>query len=88
MTGAAFAQARYTRRSPLDLAVVPLPSWDANQNIPQLVSGIGQPGDEYIVSVGATRALDGNTQWLVNDIVIFIARQSGQGFWLRIPAVS
>lgn len=45
--------------------------WNANTNNPILVSGIGNDGDYYIVSVAGTTDLDGIAVWNVGDWVAF-----------------
>ena len=47
-------------------------TWDANANVPFLQSGVGIPGEYYIVSVPGNTNLDGNTGWLVGDWAIFV----------------
>ena len=46
-------------------------NWDASTNTPTLNSGVGNPGDWYIVSVAGSTNLDGNNTWNQKDFVIF-----------------
>jgi hypothetical protein len=46
-------------------------TWDASTNTPTLASGVGEPGDYYIVSVAGSTDLDGITDWQPGDWVIF-----------------
>jgi len=46
-------------------------TWDASTNTPALASGVGTPGDYYIVAVGGTTTLDGVSLWTVGDWAIF-----------------
>jgi hypothetical protein len=46
-------------------------TWDASTNTPTLASGVGEPGDYYIVSVAGSTNLDGITDWQPGDWVIF-----------------
>jgi len=46
-------------------------SWDASLNNPELISGIGQQGQIYIVSIAGTTPLDGNAEWDIGDWVTF-----------------
>ena len=46
-------------------------SWDALNNIPALVSGIGVKGDWYTVGSTGTTILDGIKSWAKSDIVLF-----------------
>jgi hypothetical protein len=55
--------------------------WNAATNTPKLVSGRGENGKGYIVSVPGTTTLDGNSTWAANDIVIFILDQ-----WVKVSA--
>lgn len=45
--------------------------WDASTNTPILTSGVGTPGDYYIVTKAGTTNLDGITDWQVGDWAIF-----------------
>jgi Major tropism determinant N-terminal domain len=45
--------------------------WDASNNVPSLVSGVGTKGSYYKVSVAGTTTIDGNSQWLVGDMIVF-----------------
>lgn len=57
--------------------------WDAAANKPKLVSGKGEKGRGYIVSVAGTTNLDGNAQWVPGDVVMF-----GLDQWLRFTPLS
>jgi len=46
-------------------------SWNASTNVPTLVSGVGNKGDYYVVSVAGNTNLDGQTLWSVGDIAAF-----------------
>jgi len=46
-------------------------TWDANANVPVLVSGVGTQGFFYVVSVAGTTNLDGITDWYVGDWAVF-----------------
>jgi hypothetical protein len=45
--------------------------WDANTNNPPLASGVGTKGDYYVVGVSGNTNLDGITDWVVGDWVVF-----------------
>jgi hypothetical protein len=45
--------------------------WDANANSPLITSGVGSPGDYYIVNVAGTTNIDGITDWQVGDWIMF-----------------
>ena len=45
--------------------------WDANLNVPPLASGVGNPGEYYIVSADGATNLDGNNTWEIGDWAIF-----------------
>lgn len=45
--------------------------WDASANNPVLTSGVGTPGDYYIVSIAGTTNLDGITDWQIGDWAIY-----------------
>jgi hypothetical protein len=59
--------------------------WDASTNIPVLVSGVGSPGDLYIVSVAGSTTLDGISTWQNGDWAIFSGLSS---HWERVVEVS
>lgn len=46
-------------------------AWNASTNSPSLSSGVGTNGYYYIVSVNGSTNLDGITDWVVGDWVIF-----------------
>ena len=46
-------------------------TWNASTNTPSLVSGVGNSGHYYIVSVAGSTNLDGITDWQPGDWVIF-----------------
>jgi hypothetical protein len=46
-------------------------SWDANTNTPTLVSGTGSKGHYYVVAVGGSTTIDGISDWLPGDWIIF-----------------
>ena len=54
--------------------------WDAFNNIPFLASGVGNPGEYYIVSADGTTNLDGNNTWEIGDWAIF----SSTNVWQEI----
>ena len=57
-------------------------TWDASTNTPTLTSGIGTKGFFYKVSVPGTTLLDGTSNWLADDQVVF-----GVSAWERVPGV-
>ena len=57
-----------------------LGTWDAATNTPTITSGVGTPGDYYIVSVAGTTTIDGISDWQVGDWIIF----SDTGVWQKI----
>jgi len=57
-----------------------LGTWNANTNTPTITSGVGTPGDYYIVSVAGTTTIDGISDWQVGDWIIF----SDTGVWQKI----
>ena len=46
-------------------------TWEADSNDPNLESGVGTPGEYYIVSVAGTTDLDGIDEWGVGDWAVF-----------------
>lgn len=46
-------------------------TWNATTNSPALVSGTGTKGQYYKVSVAGTTAIDGKSQWIVGDLIIY-----------------
>jgi hypothetical protein len=46
-------------------------AWDANLNIPTLVSSVGNKGDYYVVSVAGTTNLNGINLWSIGDWAVF-----------------
>lgn len=46
-------------------------TWDASANSPALASGVGTKGWYYKVTTAGTTAIDGNSDWNVNDWIIF-----------------
>jgi len=57
--------------------------WNADTNTPTLVSGVGTTGDFYRVGTAGNTTIDGNTNWQVNDIIVF----DGVG-WDKVSAGS
>lgn len=55
--------------------------WNAEGNIPELVSGEGVEGEQYIVSVAGDTPLDGEAVWEPGDTVTFT-----EGVWVRAEA--
>ena len=45
--------------------------WNATTNIPAIVSGAGNKGYYYKVSVGGATAIDGISQWNIGDLIVF-----------------
>jgi hypothetical protein len=45
--------------------------WNANTNVPALASVVGVGSQWYIVSTAGATTLDGNTNWLVGEVVYF-----------------
>lgn len=65
--------------------------WDAQTNTPTLMSGSGNPGDVYRVSVAGNTPLDDVSSWNINDYFIYdgglVARDVIQGgVWRRGPS--
>ena len=54
--------------------------WNANTNTPLITSGVGSPGDYYIVDVPGNTNIDGISDWAVGDWIIF----STTGVWQKI----
>lgn len=52
-------------------AVVYQGTWNAATNSPALASGTGTKGYYYKVSVAGTTTIDGNSQWVAGDTIIF-----------------
>lgn len=46
-------------------------SWNASTNTPTIVSGVGTKGHYYVVSVAGSTNIDGITDWLPGDWIIF-----------------
>ena len=46
-------------------------SWNAATNTPTIVSGVGSKGHYYVVSVAGSTNIDGITDWLPGDWIIF-----------------
>lgn len=46
-------------------------TWNASTNTPALSSGVGTNGDYYVVSVSGSTNLDGITDWVVGDWLLF-----------------
>lgn len=57
--------------------------WDALNNRPRLLSSRGQRGIGYIVGVSGNTELDGNSEWLVGDIALYVL-----DYWVRIETNS
>jgi hypothetical protein len=57
-----------------------LGTWDALTNTPTIVSGVGTPGDYYIVSVPGNTSIDGINDWGIGDWIIF----STANVWQKI----
>jgi len=55
-------------------------SWNASTNDPALASGVGTKGWYYVVSVAGNTNLDGHTDWLTGDLVVFDGAT-----WDKIP---
>ena len=55
-------------------------AWDANLNSPALASGVGNPGEYYIVNADGATNLDGNNTWEIGDWAIF----SSTNVWQEI----
>lgn len=60
-----------------------LPGWDANRNIPQLFSGSGETGEQFVVIVAGLVTIDGETGWNVGDIIAF---DSTAKVWKRLSS--
>jgi len=59
-------------------------TWNAESNVPDLQSGVGTPGDIYVVSTAGTTELDGNAVWAVGDSAVF----SQIGVWIKLSRES
>lgn len=46
-------------------------TWNPTNNTPALVSGVGTQGFAYKVSTSGTLAIDGNSNWVAGDYIIF-----------------
>ena len=46
-------------------------TWNASTNTPALASGVGFSGDYYVVATAGSTNLDGITDWLIGDWLIF-----------------
>ena len=46
-------------------------TWNASTNTPALASGVGFGGDYYVVATSGSTNLDGITDWLIGDWLIF-----------------
>jgi hypothetical protein len=55
--------------------------WDANSNVPTLVSGEGTQGDMYVVCVAGSTLLDGVNDWAVYDLVMYVDDETR---WARV----
>lgn len=45
--------------------------WNAATNVPTIVSGVGNKGYYYKVSVSGNTTIDGISEWLANDSIVF-----------------
>ena len=54
-------------------------NWNADLNVPELTSSVGNPGEYYIVDVAGSTELDGISDWGIGDWVIFEG-----GIWQKI----
>lgn len=61
-------------------------TWNASTNDPALTSSTGTKGDYYIVNVAGSTTLDGISDWLVGDLVIFNRESpgTGSGYWDKV----
>lgn len=46
-------------------------TWNASTNTPTLASSNGTAGSYYVVSTAGTTSINGNNNWLLNDIILF-----------------
>lgn len=46
-------------------------TWNANTNTPTIVSSTGNKGDYYIVSVSGSTTVDGISDWVIGDWLVF-----------------
>jgi hypothetical protein len=53
--------------------------WDASTNSPSISSGVGSPGDYYVVGTPGSTSIDGISDWDINDWIIF-----GSSTWQKI----
>jgi hypothetical protein len=56
-------------------------TWNATTNAPSLSSGVGTSGDYYVVGVGGSTSLDGITDWVAGDHLVF---DGAQTMWIKI----
>jgi hypothetical protein len=54
--------------------------WDADSNNPVITSGMGTEGDAYIVCTNGTTSIDGNSDWLRGDLLIYVAGTQNRWF--------
>jgi len=55
--------------------------WDADTNDPLLLNNTGTPNDAYIVCVNGTTTLDGQSDWDVGDLLIFLG--GSENAWIK-----
>lgn len=46
-------------------------TWNANTNTPTIVSGVGTSGAYYVVSTAGTTTIDGISDWVASDWIVF-----------------
>lgn len=61
------------------VSIIQRGNWDASANSPPLASGMGTPGDFYIVTTAGTTMLDGISAWAAGDYVYF----TSDGIWTK-----
>ena len=54
--------------------------WDADSNNPVVTSGTGTEGDAYIVCTNGTTPIDGNSDWVRGDLLIYVAGTQNRWF--------
>ncbi len=54
--------------------------WDADANVPPIVSSAGNDGDAFVVCVNGSTAIDGEDDWERGDFLIFA---ESEGVWIK-----
>jgi len=56
--------------------------WDAATNTPTLFSGVGTPGDLYLVCTAGNTTIDGTSSWEANDLLLFTEDTTNGDRWV------